>query len=817
MTLATTAARIQYTGTGYADTFPYPFRIAHADDLVVSTRTSGGIVTVHDRGPDYTVTGVGSVTGGTVVFTTPPAVSVVVDLRRVVDIVQATDIRNQGAGFPAATERELDYCRMIDQQHEDTIRRSVRLADTLNPDDYSLTLPEPVIGAAIVWGAGGVLTTRLLTAGDSWATSVYNVLSYGAIGDGLPSSGMANAIAFAACNNDMKSNGGGAMIVPYTSAGYVIGDGVTAGTGIECGANCMYLGIGGRKVRLVHLAVGSQGNDLFTMQDLANVTIAGFTIDGGSAATRRAVLMRGVVSDLLFEDLYLYDFADYAGAYEDARLTWTDAHYDRVTLRRVTIDGQVSSTPGVGSGLRFYARTERTGDDGTPEPGGRHLSLEYCDLDVTGGSLDQSLHGSQALEVDNCRHVTVLGGTYRGGRSAALTLTNGVQHARVVGASLSCANRGVRIDAVAGSALTTRSQDIQVIGGAYRKDGVTGAGVEGYGGTITTGTGNVSITGFDTDGSIVLLPARTDETLTDVTIDGVTLRGAEIIASPSDPTGGAVLPAPAAAWPAITGLTIRDIRIVGADGLTTTNSAGRIVLGDGVWWWCDGAEVSGVAAYRATADVVHVYGTGNLVEDVTVHDGNPLNTASRAAVFDSGIKTTVRRVALLGTHFVKNHVRKTGGEGGHYSMLSGTAGDVPVHLANQEAGDGLSGDVTRTGLILDLSSYPATAPLFTAEEDYCLVGIEFAYTEASSAAAGVAVQVGRISTAGVSTTYFHTATSASAQAQGTVKRYLNTTGTDSLAQQRLPKGDTLTYGTAGLKSGAGEITVTVHLVRVMTP
>ncbi|HVI43107.1 MAG TPA: hypothetical protein VM577_21065, partial [Anaerovoracaceae bacterium] len=68
MTVLNSGSRAELSGNGVLSTFTYPFEIINSADLVVYVSAVQKVM-----GTDYTVTGAGSSTGGTVVFTTPPA------------------------------------------------------------------------------------------------------------------------------------------------------------------------------------------------------------------------------------------------------------------------------------------------------------------------------------------------------------------------------------------------------------------------------------------------------------------------------------------------------------------------------------------------------------------------------------------------------------------------------------------------------------------------------------------------------------------------------------------------------------------------
>ncbi|MCA3182748.1 MULTISPECIES: hypothetical protein [unclassified Cupriavidus] len=93
----------QYTGNGITTTFPYGCYVLDEEDLVVSvdddTITTG-----------FTVNGIGSQTGGAVIFAVPPADGAIVVLMRQVDISRSNDY--QRLGDLRADTLNLDFDRI---------------------------------------------------------------------------------------------------------------------------------------------------------------------------------------------------------------------------------------------------------------------------------------------------------------------------------------------------------------------------------------------------------------------------------------------------------------------------------------------------------------------------------------------------------------------------------------------------------------------------------------------------------------------------------------------------------------------------------
>jgi len=145
MTISSTTVRNSYSGDGSTDTFNYTFKIFADTDLQVIIRSSTATETVKILTTHYTVTGAGSASGGTVVFTAGniPSATETVVLRRAVPQTQAIDyIANDP--FPAESHEEgLDRAMMTLQQVQEEVDRSIKISRT-----NTMTSTEFTVGAS---------------------------------------------------------------------------------------------------------------------------------------------------------------------------------------------------------------------------------------------------------------------------------------------------------------------------------------------------------------------------------------------------------------------------------------------------------------------------------------------------------------------------------------------------------------------------------------------------------------------------------------------------------------------------------------------
>ncbi|BAQ85570.1 tail fiber [uncultured Mediterranean phage uvMED] len=142
MTISSTTVKNSYSGNGTLDTFNYTFKIFADADIQVIIRDASATETVKTLTTHYTVTGAGSASGGTIVFTAgniPTATETVV-IRRASPQTQAIDyIANDP--FPAESHEEgLDRSMMAIQQLQEEVDRSIKLSrtNTMNSTEFTV-------------------------------------------------------------------------------------------------------------------------------------------------------------------------------------------------------------------------------------------------------------------------------------------------------------------------------------------------------------------------------------------------------------------------------------------------------------------------------------------------------------------------------------------------------------------------------------------------------------------------------------------------------------------------------------------------------
>lgn len=168
MSISSATNRNDYTGNGATSTYNYTFRIFEDSDLTVIVRDTAGAETTLVITTDYTVTGAGGASGGTIVLVDNGQAwldgdgdlltDYALTIRRVLPLIQETDIRNQGAFYPEIHEDQFDKLIMIEQQQGDDIARSLKLPQTVSSSVFSPELPATLpdnAGATIIVNATG--------------------------------------------------------------------------------------------------------------------------------------------------------------------------------------------------------------------------------------------------------------------------------------------------------------------------------------------------------------------------------------------------------------------------------------------------------------------------------------------------------------------------------------------------------------------------------------------------------------------------------------------------------------------------------------
>lgn len=175
-TVSTTSPRNDYVGTGSTATYSYTFKIFTAADLRVTTRDTSDVETTLTYPTDYTVTGAGSASGGTITLTAGNLTSgYALTIRFDRTPRQSTDLRNQGTFYPETHEDKFDELTRYSQQLEDVVDRSIHLPETEAGTAAATTLPAASSRADkfLAWDSSGNVIAAAGTSGTLGPVSSY--------------------------------------------------------------------------------------------------------------------------------------------------------------------------------------------------------------------------------------------------------------------------------------------------------------------------------------------------------------------------------------------------------------------------------------------------------------------------------------------------------------------------------------------------------------------------------------------------------------------------------------------------------------------
>lgn len=335
MTIQTTTAKAFYNADGVTTTFPFIYPFQDSTWLLVITRDVNGIETVKTLNSDYTVTGAGSDSGGTVIFSVAPVIGLQVLIARVnVPQTQLTDYTNNGP-FPAQTHEDaLDKLTYISQELQEQANRSVKLpiSDTGTATLPSLALRRNkvlytdtngnigAIGGApntvIAWNESGLPVNQVLPTGtpigtflqsgtgaverlyQNKAREIVSVKDFGAVGDGIANDTVAIQFALSLGAKKVLIPAGNYLVdtIAITDNTEIVGDGngtVFIQNNITAGNGLVYVDSGSSSTQISNIRISnlkfkgkvatggfSQFVHLISLNGVKNVSIDSCNIEG---------------------------------------------------------------------------------------------------------------------------------------------------------------------------------------------------------------------------------------------------------------------------------------------------------------------------------------------------------------------------------------------------------------------------------------------------------------------------------------------------------------------------------------------------------
>ena len=135
MTVSSSASRNQYTATAGQTVFAYTFEIVSDDDIVV---LKNGVTLT--KTADYTVSGVGTDSGGNVTLTSGATAGDILTLYRDMPYERTTDYTNAGDFLAADVNNDFDRLWIATQQVNEEVNRSLK-APVTDPLTTNMTIP----------------------------------------------------------------------------------------------------------------------------------------------------------------------------------------------------------------------------------------------------------------------------------------------------------------------------------------------------------------------------------------------------------------------------------------------------------------------------------------------------------------------------------------------------------------------------------------------------------------------------------------------------------------------------------------------------
>jgi len=153
VTLSTTTCRASFNGTGTTGPFSFSFPFNDDTEIVAFTITDNVVTDLLSS--QYTITGAGESTGGTLTTTSAVASGTTLVVMRTLPLTQTTDLENTGAFYGETHEDTFDRITMQIQQLKEEINRCLRMPKGVSSDQE---LSAARAGCYPFFDADGVLT-----------------------------------------------------------------------------------------------------------------------------------------------------------------------------------------------------------------------------------------------------------------------------------------------------------------------------------------------------------------------------------------------------------------------------------------------------------------------------------------------------------------------------------------------------------------------------------------------------------------------------------------------------------------------------------
>tara|TARA_Y100000593_G_scaffold52348_1_gene98358 strand:- start:932 stop:4870 length:3939 start_codon:yes stop_codon:yes gene_type:complete len=178
MTVSSASNRVSFSGNGSTTVFAYNFKIFSQSDLTVILRSSDGTETTQSITTHYTVSGVGSDSGGNVTFGTAPASGVTIVILREQPLTQGLDLVANDPFPSASIEESLDKLTFVLQQHDEELGRVIKASKTnvISGSEFTVSATDRANKVFAFDSSGNLSVTQELgTYKGNWAASTVYV------------------------------------------------------------------------------------------------------------------------------------------------------------------------------------------------------------------------------------------------------------------------------------------------------------------------------------------------------------------------------------------------------------------------------------------------------------------------------------------------------------------------------------------------------------------------------------------------------------------------------------------------------------------
>jgi len=166
--------RVQYTASASQTEFDFGFPIFTGANLTIDVDGVTKTLTT-----DYTVSGAGNETGGTVTFVVAMSGDEVVTIYRDIAIERDTDVQQNGPWSSTSYNNELDKMTLILQEIEERVSRCLHIPTTAVNVDGEMTPFATYLDKFVGIDASGVVTPKTVTSGIATDADQINLADAG--------------------------------------------------------------------------------------------------------------------------------------------------------------------------------------------------------------------------------------------------------------------------------------------------------------------------------------------------------------------------------------------------------------------------------------------------------------------------------------------------------------------------------------------------------------------------------------------------------------------------------------------------------------